>query len=129
MGPTCRRNPQRGSAATNEPEKLSALGEATTPGNAAPSETGSTSPNFAGPGSAVPASVAPGPAPTVMYSEVDLQRLLRIFKGVKEPCTEKPCERPLKARFPDLYTHSLLALMLEHLSGSEEVIIVMRGHL
>ena len=109
---TRRRNPPRGSAAPSDPDELSALSGATTQASGANAQaSGATAQGneaLSGPGSATLGSPgpeptpAPEPAPAITYSEADLQRLLRICMGAKEAPPE-PRERPLKARFPDLY--------------------------
>ena len=56
------------------------------------------------PAPVLPSAPGPDPAPAVAYTEVDLQRLLRICNGAKEPSNDKHRESPFKARFLDLYT-------------------------
>ena len=45
------------------------------------------------------------PTLALKYSEADLMRILKIFSETKdqEPQAEIPCERPLKAKVPDVY--------------------------
>lgn len=84
------------------------------PKSTAPVNTTASEPivpaNLPAPGAA-PASdslpaLGPGPAPAAMYTEDELQRLLKIYMGAKKLSNDEP-RSTLKARFLDLYSRKL----------------------